>query len=211
MAVRYTLDPLSYNRIVMRIPRIIQETIVHISEEMLQSMMEQIAVAIQNDQVDPKGKGSKHGNYNRNGELVVLAAVRREERMQQLEVLYFTGNYPHGWLYSVGRYCEINQIPEEKVATAVVSLEARALNWFQWWEPRMRVMSWSAFCWELLRKFRFASSDDQKRSRSVVESGNFPMVGVMNLLHLGDGQGQEDERYDNGYGWKVRFCITPPP
>lgn len=29
-------------------------------------------------------------------------------------------------------------------------------------------------------------------------------------LHLDNEWGQEDERYDDGYGWKAGFCITPP-
>lgn len=62
---------------------------------MLQSMMEQMAVAIRNEQVDLKGNGRKHGDCNRNGVLANLTVVRKE-KMQQLEVWYFTGNNPHG-------------------------------------------------------------------------------------------------------------------
>jgi len=46
----------------------------------------------------------------------------------------------------VERYFEVNRIPAVKrVDTTVVCLEGRALNLFQWWEPRVLMMIWPVF------------------------------------------------------------------
>lgn len=67
---------------------------------------------------------------------------RREERMRRLKVPYFTGDNPNRWIYRAKRYFEINQIPDdEKVLTASICFEGKALNWFQWWEDEPYFMN----------------------------------------------------------------------
>ncbi|RDX80407.1 Retrovirus-related Pol polyprotein, partial [Mucuna pruriens] len=52
--------------------------------------------------------------------------------MRRLEVPYFTGEDPNGWIHRVERYFDINHIlEEEKVLAASICLEGKALNWFQ--------------------------------------------------------------------------------
>ncbi|WVZ20080.1 hypothetical protein V8G54_007402 [Vigna mungo] len=47
--------------------------------------------------------------------------LRREARVKCVKVPFFSGDDPHGWVYRVERYFEVNRVPEaEKVDTAVV-------------------------------------------------------------------------------------------
>lgn len=67
---------------------------------------------------------------------------RGEDRLRRLEVPYFTGEDPYGWIYRSERYSHVNRVSEaERVTAAAICLEGRALNWFQWWEARTQRIS----------------------------------------------------------------------
>lgn len=67
-------------------------------------------------------------------------------RFRKLEIPLFTCENPIGWLFKLERYFSINAIEEpDKLEVAVVCLEDKALNWFQWLEVRNPVKSWSDF------------------------------------------------------------------
>lgn len=54
-------------------------------------------------------------------------------RFWKLEIPLFAGDNPIGWLFKLKRYFSVNAIEEnEKLEAAVVCLEHKALNWFQW-------------------------------------------------------------------------------
>lgn len=78
-----------------------------------------------------------------------------------MEVPYFTGEDPYGWIYRAERYFEINHIPEEeKVLAASICFEGKALNWFQWWEARTERITWLALRRALLGRFQDAASEN---------------------------------------------------
>ncbi|OIV92148.1 hypothetical protein TanjilG_18720 [Lupinus angustifolius] len=104
---------------------------------------------------DGIGENNNREDRYRRGGLRGDEETRRDERVTRVEVPYFTGEDPHRWVYQVERYFEVNCIPEdEKVDTAVVCLEGKALNWYQWWESRMVVaVRWSMFRQALMSRF----------------------------------------------------------
>ncbi|WVZ15409.1 hypothetical protein V8G54_012975 [Vigna mungo] len=70
---------------------------------------------------------------------------RREARVKRVEVPFFSGDDPHGWVYRVERYFEVNRVLEAE--------KGKALNWYQWWESRMVVAA-------LMGRFQVASSEN---------------------------------------------------
>ncbi|MCH81181.1 enzymatic polyprotein [Trifolium medium] len=71
-------------------------------------------------------------NNNRHEDEVNAAVImererrldRREDRMRRLEVPYFSGDDPYGWIYRAERYFEMNRIPEEEKDTSENPYEA---------------------------------------------------------------------------------------
>lgn len=81
--------------------------------------------------------------------------------MRHLEVPYFTGEDPYGWIYRAEHYFEINRIPkEEKVLAASMCFEGKALNWFQWWDAKTERITWLSLRRALLGHFQDASSEN---------------------------------------------------
>jgi hypothetical protein len=54
-----------------------------------------------------------------------------------LEIPIFKGDDAYGWLVRIERYFRLNGVRvHEKLDAAVIALEDKALNWFQWWEEQ---------------------------------------------------------------------------
>lgn len=69
------------------------------------------------------------GNHENQGE-------RDGQRYRRLEMPVFDGEDPMGWVFRMERY-SVNGISEaEKLDAAIVGLEGKALNWFQWAKTR---------------------------------------------------------------------------
>lgn len=55
----------------------------------------------------------------------------------------------------VERYFWVNGVQEEeKLDVVVVTLEDRALNWYQWWEEETLDFSWGEFKRAVIRRFQ---------------------------------------------------------
>lgn len=75
-------------------------------------------------------------------------------RYRKLELPVFTGEDPLGWFCRAERYFHINAIPEtERLEAAIVCLEGKALNLYQWVESRTTIRGWQEFKREVLRRF----------------------------------------------------------
>ena len=73
----------------------------------------------------------------------------------------FEGTDVHGWLYRVERYFALNGLSDrEKLTTAGICLEGKALAWFQWREQRHPVQSWREFKDQLLTRFQATQAGD---------------------------------------------------
>lgn len=83
-------------------------------------------------------------------------------RHRKLEIPLFEGEDPLGWIFRVERYFVVNGVTEaEKLEAAVVSLEGRALSWFQWTEARTPVNSWQEFKTEVTERFHCKQVGDE--------------------------------------------------
>ena len=59
------------------------------------------------------------------------------------------------WLLKIKRYFEINNISgEERMELVLITLEGRALNWYQTWEDQVMYPSWRLFREAVLRRFQ---------------------------------------------------------
>lgn len=91
---------------------------------------------------------------------------RREEREmvshRKLELPLFDGEDPLGWIFKVERYFSVNGVEEqEKVDAAIVSLEGKALTWFQWHEARAPIRQWPEFKAEVIERFHCKQMGDE--------------------------------------------------
>jgi len=60
---------------------------------------------------------------------------RTDVRGHRLEMPFFEGEDPDGWIFRAERYFSVNDLSEgEKLETAALCLEGAALSWFQWEE-----------------------------------------------------------------------------
>ena len=74
--------------------------------------------------------------------------------LRKIDLPIFDGDDPLGWIFRIERYFKINHVDEEeKLDTVVLSLEGKALNWFQWREIRAPIHVWGEFKRELLNRF----------------------------------------------------------
>ncbi|XP_028775121.1 uncharacterized protein LOC114732011 [Neltuma alba] len=102
---------------------------------------------------------------------------RETGKYRKLELPIFIGEDPLGWFFKVERYFRVNAIPEaERLEAAVVCLEGKALNWYQWVESRTTIRGWQEFKREALRRFHPSQLGDSyemlyaaKQNRSVLE------------------------------------------
>lgn len=83
-------------------------------------------------------------------------------KYRKLELPLFSGEDPLGWIFRIERYFTANALSEpEKLDAGVVSLEGKALTWFQWWETRAPVTSWSDFKKEVIERFHCKQLGDE--------------------------------------------------
>lgn len=67
----------------------------------------------------------------------------------------FNGGEAHGWIVHIERYFRVNHVhDEDKLDAAVIALEERALNWYQWWEEQTEKLSWEEFTCAVIRRFQ---------------------------------------------------------
>jgi hypothetical protein len=72
-----------------------------------------------------------------------------------LEIPIFKGDDAYGWLVRIERYFRLNGVRvHEKLDAAVIALEEKALNWFQWWEEQTPSQAWDQFKIALIRRFQ---------------------------------------------------------
>ena len=80
-----------------------------------------------------------------------------ESKLRRLEMPVFVGEDPDGWIFRAERYFSVCRLSEqEKLETAVISLEGEALAWFQWVEGRKPVSSWTELKLGILQRFRIS-------------------------------------------------------
>lgn len=73
---------------------------------------------------------------------------------RKLEIPVFNDDDVQGWLIRVERYFRVNEVKEaEKLNAVVITLEDRALNWFQWWEDQAPLRRWPEFQSALIHRF----------------------------------------------------------
>lgn len=76
-------------------------------------------------------------------------------KQRRLVLPGFNGENRDGWIAKVEHYFSVYNLPEtEKMTTAVVGLEGRALNWWQWIKHRKTITSWAELKSLLLHYFR---------------------------------------------------------
>jgi hypothetical protein len=74
---------------------------------------------------------------------------------RKLEIPIFKGDDAYGWLVRIERYFRLNGVRvHEKLDAAVIALEEKALNWFQWWEEQTPSRAWDQFKIALIRRFQ---------------------------------------------------------
>ncbi|XP_009797900.1 uncharacterized protein [Nicotiana sylvestris] len=98
-----------------------------------------------------ENSGNQGGDGQREG---VQPQFRDETRPRRLELPLFSGDNPYGWLNRAERYFHFNGIDDkDKLEVAAVCLEGRALNWFQWRETRIPVVTWDVFRVAILQRY----------------------------------------------------------
>lgn len=81
---------------------------------------------------------------------------REEGRgFRRLELPTFNGFDPDGWVYRAERYFQINRMSEEEKMEAIaLSMEGKALAWYQWIEDVKPLRTWGDFKANFLTRFR---------------------------------------------------------
>ena len=83
------------------------------------------------------------------------APIGGESRFRRMEIPLFNGEDPLGWLFRLERSFQVQGVEEmERVSAAVIGLEGKALNWFQWLESRSGHISWQRFKESVVQRFR---------------------------------------------------------
>lgn len=72
----------------------------------------------------------------------------------KIDFLKFFGDDPTGWIYKCERFFEYNSIDNgNKVKLAILHLEDRALQWYQWFEKTHCIVNWGTFKQGILARF----------------------------------------------------------
>lgn len=75
-------------------------------------------------------------------------------RYAKVDFPKFQGEDPSGWIYKCERFFEFNQIDEtQKVRLAVMHLDEKTIQWFQWFEKAQTVVDWKGFVMGLTTRF----------------------------------------------------------
>lgn len=77
-----------------------------------------------------------------------------QTRYTKIDFPRFSGEDPAGWIYKCERFFEFNQIEDDqKIRLAVVHLDDKAIQWYQWFEKTQTTMSWKEFTFGLRVRF----------------------------------------------------------
>lgn len=75
-------------------------------------------------------------------------------RYAKIDFHKFFGDDPSGWVYKCERFFEYNSIDHSnKVKLAILHLEDRAIQWYQWFEKTHCVVNWDTFKLGILARF----------------------------------------------------------
>ncbi|CAJ2662268.1 unnamed protein product [Trifolium pratense] len=133
----------------------------------LEATMEQIRAMLVDQQTRPRHRRGRHqrrgsprtedddsdrSTASRGG---VSHTHRYQGNRRKLEIPIFKGDDAYGWLVRIERYFRLNGVRvHEKLDAAVIALEEKALNWFQWWEEQTPSRAWDEFKIALIRRFQ---------------------------------------------------------
>lgn len=99
-------------------------------------------------------------------------------KYRKLELSVFSGEDPLGWLFRVEQYFHVNSIAEhDKLEAAVVCLEGKALNWYQWLDTRTYLCKWVEFKKELLRCFHSSQPRGEYERLFIAKEDNAGICG----------------------------------
>ncbi|XP_058755088.1 uncharacterized protein LOC131628242 [Vicia villosa] len=74
---------------------------------------------------------------------------------RRLEIPLFKGEDAYGWLVKIERYFLLNEVrTKDKLDVAMMAMEDRALNWYQWWEEQTSLKTWEEFKIAVMRRFQ---------------------------------------------------------
>ncbi|XP_073225760.1 uncharacterized protein [Cicer arietinum] len=74
---------------------------------------------------------------------------------RRLEIPIFFGDDAYGWIQKLERYFAIRGVTaEEKMQATIISLEGKALSWYQWWEGCNPNPTWESFKIAVVRRFQ---------------------------------------------------------
>ncbi|XP_020693720.1 uncharacterized protein LOC110107714 [Dendrobium catenatum] len=91
----------------------------------------------------------ERGNYGR------IRGNGSDQEVRKLKMLIFEGENTYGWIYKVERYFAVNGLTEEeKLTTAGLCLEGKALSWFQWRDQRRPIRNWREFKDCIIERFQ---------------------------------------------------------
>lgn len=77
-----------------------------------------------------------------------------QTRYTKIDFPRFLGEDPSGWIYKCKRFFEFNRIEEEqKVRLAVMHLDEKAIQWFQWFEKTQKTLDWKGFTYGIQMRF----------------------------------------------------------
>ena len=92
---------------------------------------------------------------NTNKEARAGEGSRVEILTRRLEMPIFEGWNPKGWIFRVERFFFTHGMTEEeKIAAAIISLDGKALTWFQWEDGHRPILNWEELKVRLLDRFR---------------------------------------------------------
>lgn len=90
---------------------------------------------------------SQHNNHSFSSNSV-------QTRYTKIEFPRFHGEDPSGWLYKCERFFEFNAIDEtQRVKLAVMHLDEKGIQWYQWFEKTHNSVTWKDFEFGLRVRF----------------------------------------------------------
>ncbi|GMN60734.1 hypothetical protein TIFTF001_029824 [Ficus carica] len=94
--------------------------------------------------------GSLGGGY-------LEVAGKNDALLHRLEMPVFEGSNLEGWVFRAKRFFTINRLSKlQKLEAATISMDGKALAWFQWENGRWPTCSWSILKLNLLDRFRLS-------------------------------------------------------
>lgn len=102
------------------------------------------------------GSGGGAGSGSGGGPRII---GRNSWRHKKLDMPFFDGSNPDGWILRAERFFNFYGLTEEeKVEATIVALEGQALSWFQWEHRRRPIERWEQVKSLLRRQFRSQSA-----------------------------------------------------